>query len=155
MNVILFRADIQVSFNASFRGNGYLEVDRSQFSSEIDQQYTSAVVVFSTNKPNGLLLWWGQKSGEEFTGQDFIALAVVDGLVEYALRLDGEEVVIRNVDTPVDDGQRHIVLVKRADNTAILEVDRISDSGETRPTSKKEMHLPGNVFIGEFSDVTA
>ncbi|XP_030079844.1 basement membrane-specific heparan sulfate proteoglycan core protein isoform X5 [Drosophila hydei] len=145
---------IQVSFNASFRGNGYLEVDRSQFSSEIDQQYTSAVVVFSTNKPNGLLLWWGQKSGEEFTGQDFIALAVVDGLVEYALRLDGEEVVIRNVDTPVDDGQRHIVLVKRADNTAILEVDRISDSGETRPTSKKEMHLPGNVFIGGIPNIS-
>ncbi|KRF94153.1 uncharacterized protein Dmoj_GI15893, isoform F [Drosophila mojavensis] len=145
---------IQVSFNASFRGNGYLEVDRSQFSSEIDQQYTSAVVVFSTSKPNGLLLWWGQKSGEEFTGQDFIALAVVDGFVEYALRLDGEEVVIRNGDTPVDDGQRHIVLVKRADNTAILEVDRISDSGETRPTSKKEMHLPGNVFIGGIPNIS-
>ncbi|XP_030244905.1 basement membrane-specific heparan sulfate proteoglycan core protein-like [Drosophila navojoa] len=145
---------IQVSFNASFRGNGYLEVDRSQFSSEIDQQYTSAVVVFSTSKPNGLLLWWGQKSGEEFTGQDFIALAVVDGFVEYALRLDGEEVVIRNGDTPVDDGQRHIVIVKRADNTAILEVDRISDSGETRPTSKKEMHLPGNVFIGGIPNIS-
>ncbi|XP_070067065.1 basement membrane-specific heparan sulfate proteoglycan core protein isoform X29 [Drosophila virilis] len=146
---------IQVSFNASFRGNGYLELDRNQFSSQVDQQYTSAVVVFSTSKPNGLLLWWGQNAGEEFTGQDFIALAVVDGFVEYALRLDGEEVVIRNVDTPVDDGQRHIVLVKRADNTAILEVDRISDSGETRPTSKKEMHLPGNVYIGGIPDISS
>ncbi|KAM8721215.1 hypothetical protein ACLKA7_007133 [Drosophila subpalustris] len=145
---------IQVSFNASFRGNGYLELDRNQFSANVDQDYTSAVVVFSTSKPNGLLLWWGQPAGEEFTGQDFIALAVVDGYVEYAMRLDGEEAVIRNTDTPVDDGNRHIVIVKRVDNTAILEVDRLNYSDETRPTSRKEMHLPGNVFIGGIPDIS-
>ncbi|KAL7742848.1 hypothetical protein ACLKA6_012270 [Drosophila palustris] len=145
---------IQVSFNASFRGNGYLELDRNQFSANVDQDYTSAVVVFSTSKPNGLLLWWGQPAGEEFTGQDFIALAVVDGYVEYAMRLDGEEAVIRNTDTPVDDGNRHIVIVKRVDNTAILEVDRLTYSDETRPTSRKEMHLPGNVFIGGIPDIS-
>ncbi|KAH8387838.1 hypothetical protein KR093_009841, partial [Drosophila rubida] len=140
---------IQIGFNASFRGNGYLELDRSQFSADVDQEYTSVVVVFSTTKANGLLLWWGQEAGSEFTGQDFISLAVVDGLVEYELRLDGENAVIRNHDILVNDGNRHIVIVKRAENTAILEVDRISDSGETRPTGKKTMHLPGNVFIGK------
>ncbi|XP_062139238.1 basement membrane-specific heparan sulfate proteoglycan core protein isoform X17 [Drosophila sulfurigaster albostrigata] len=145
---------IQIGFNASFRGNGYLELDRKQFSEEVDQEFTSAVVVFSTNKPNGLLLWWGQEAGEEFTGQDFIALAVVDGYVEYALRLDGEEAVIRNSDTPVNDGNRHIVIVKRSASTAYLEVDRISDSGETRPTGKDTMHLPGNVFVGGIPDIS-
>ncbi|XP_051863586.1 basement membrane-specific heparan sulfate proteoglycan core protein isoform X17 [Drosophila albomicans] len=145
---------IQIGFNASFRGNGYLELDRKQFSEEVDQEFTSAVVVFSTNKPNGLLLWWGQEAGEEFTGQDFIALAVVDGYVEYALRLDGEEAVIRNSDTPVNDGNRHIVIVKRSASTAYLEVDRISDSGETRPTGKDTMHLPGNVFVGGIPEIS-
>lgn len=141
--------DIQIGFNASFRGNGYLEINRNQFSAEVEQQFTSAVVVFSTTQPNGLLLWWGQNAGEDFVGQDFIALAVVDGFVEFSLRLDGEEAVIRNSDTQVDDGNRHIVIVKRSENTAILEVDRILHSGETRPTAKKEMKLPGHVFIGE------
>ncbi|KPU74137.1 uncharacterized protein Dana_GF21948, isoform F [Drosophila ananassae] len=144
---------IQIGFNASFRGNGYLEINRNQFSAEVEQQFTSAVVLFSTTQPNGLLLWWGQKAGEDFVGQDFIALAVVDGYVEYSLRLDGEEAVIRNSDTRVDDGNRHIVIVKRNDNTAILEVDRILHSGETRPTSKKEMKLPGHVFIGGIPDI--
>ncbi|EDW00229.1 GH12750 [Drosophila grimshawi] len=139
---------IQVSFNASFRGNGYMELDRNQFNSEVDQQYTTAAILFSTSKPDGLLMWWGQQMGEEFTGQDFIALAVVEGYVELSLRLDGQEAMIRNSEKQVNDGHRHLVLVKRADNTAILEVDRISESVETRPTSKKEMHLPGNVLIG-------
>lgn len=107
------------------------------------------MVVFSTTKSNGLLLWWGQNAGEEFTGQDFIALAIVDGYIEYALRLNGEEAEIRNTDHPVNDGERHIVILRRADNTAMLEVDRLSTSGETRPTVRKQMHLPGNVFIGK------
>lgn len=141
--------DIQIGFNASFRGNGYLELDRNEFSTQIDQNFTTAVVVFSTTKSNGLLLWWGQKAGEEFTGQDFIALAIVDGYIEYALRLNGEEAEIRNTDHPVNDGERHIVILRRADNTAMLEVDRLSITGETRPTVRKQMHLPGNVFIGK------
>ncbi|XP_033239178.1 basement membrane-specific heparan sulfate proteoglycan core protein isoform X25 [Drosophila pseudoobscura] len=145
---------IQVGFNASFRGHGYLEINRNQFDAAVEQVFTSAAMVFSTSKPNGLLLWWGQVAGEEYVGQDFIALAVVDGYVEYSLRLNGEETVIKNSDTRVDDGQRHIVLVKRVENTAILEVDRISHSGETRPTGKKEMKLPGNVFIGGIPDIS-
>nr|XP_017095013.2 basement membrane-specific heparan sulfate proteoglycan core protein isoform X8 [Drosophila bipectinata] len=144
---------IQIGFNASFRGNGYLEINRNQFNADVEQQFTSAVVVFTTTEPNGLLLWWGQKAGVEYTGQDFIALAVVDGYVEFNLRLDGEEAVIRNSDTRVDDGNRHIVIVKRNENTAILEVDRILHSGETRPTAKKEMKLPGHVFIGGIPNI--
>jgi len=108
-------------------------------------------IVFTTNKPNGLLFWWGQEAGEEYTGQDFIAAAVVDGYVEYSMRLDGEEAVIRNSDIRVDNGERHIVIAKRDENTAILEVDRMLHSGETRPTSKKSMKLPGNVFVGKCS----
>ncbi|XP_068154728.1 basement membrane-specific heparan sulfate proteoglycan core protein [Drosophila tropicalis] len=144
---------IQVGYNASFQGNGYLEISRNQFDTSIEQAYTAATIVFSTSKPNGLLLWWGQKAGEEYTGQDFIAVAVVDGYVEYALRLDGEEAVIRNNDNRVDDGHRHIAIVKRTDNTAMLEVDRITHSSETRPTIKKEITLPGNVFIGGIPDI--
>lgn len=128
-----------------------MEINRTQFDPALEQEYSSVAIVFTTTKANGLLVWWGQQAGEEYTGQDFLAVAVVDGYVEYSLRLDGEEAVIRNSDTRVDDGARHIVIAKRVDNTAMLEVDRILHSGETRPTSKKMMKLPGNVFIGKGS----
>lgn len=107
------------------------------------------MVVFSTTQSNGLLFWWGQKAGEDYNGGDFIAVAIVDGYIEYNLRLNGEETEIRNTDHPVNDGNRHIVILRREDNTAMLEVDNLSTSGETRPTIRKEMHLPGNVFIGK------
>ncbi|XP_039152495.1 basement membrane-specific heparan sulfate proteoglycan core protein isoform X13 [Drosophila simulans] len=144
---------LQLGFNASFRGDGYVELNRSHFQPALEQSYTSMGIVFTTNKPNGLLFWWGQEAGEEYTGQDFIAAAVVDGYVEYSMRLDGEEAVIRNSDIRVDNGERHIVIAKRDENTAILEVDRMLHSGETRPTSKKSMKLPGNVFVGGAPDL--
>lgn len=142
--------DVTIEFNANFRGNGYLELDRSQFSEDVEQKYSFAAMVFSTTEPNGLLLWWGQEKGQEYNGQDFMALAIVDGIVEFSLRLNNEETVIRNPTKKVDDGRRHIVIIKRTDNTAILELDHILDAGETRPTIKETMSLPGNVFIGKF-----
>jgi len=138
-----------LGFNASFRGDGYVELNRSHFQPAVEQSYSSIGIVFTTNKPNGLLFWWGQEAGAEFTGQDFIAAAVVDGYVEYSMRLDGEEAVIRNSDIRVDNGERHIVIAKRDENTAMLEVDQILDTGDTRPTLNKAMKLPGNVFVGE------
>ncbi|XP_037895157.1 basement membrane-specific heparan sulfate proteoglycan core protein isoform X24 [Glossina fuscipes] len=144
---------ILLKFDANFRGNGYLELDRSQFNDETNQKYSFAAMVFSTSDPDGLLLWWGQPKGETYTGQDFMALALVDGIVEFAFRLNGEEAVIRNPDKRVDDGHRHIVLVKRTDNTAILELDHVLYADETRPTGKNTMSLPGHVFIGGAPDL--
>ncbi|XP_070074540.1 basement membrane-specific heparan sulfate proteoglycan core protein isoform X24 [Drosophila takahashii] len=146
---------LQLSFNASFRGDGYVELNRSHFQPALEQTYSHIGIVFTTNKPNGLLFWWGQEAGEEYTGQDFIAAAVVDGYVEYSMRLDGEEAVIRNSDIRVDNGERHIVIAKRDENTAMLELDQILDTGDTRPTINKAMKLPGNVFVGGAPDVAA
>lgn len=138
-----------MKFNANFHGNGYLELDRNQFSEETEQKYSFAAMVFSTTEPNGLLMWWGQPKGETFNGQDYMALALVDGIVEFSFRLNGEETVIRTPDKRVDDGHRHIVLIKRTDNTAILELDHVLYADETRPTGKNTMSLPGHVFIGK------
>ncbi|XP_039962560.1 basement membrane-specific heparan sulfate proteoglycan core protein isoform X6 [Bactrocera tryoni] len=144
---------ISLVYDANFHGNGYLEINRDQFNSDVEQKYSFAAMVFSTTDPNGLLLWWGQKKDEEYTGQDFMALAIVDGTVEFSFRLNGEETVIRNPDKRIDDGGRHIVLIKRTDNTAVLELDHLLDAGETRPTGKDQMNLPGHVFIGGTPDV--
>lgn len=143
--------DITLQFDANFHGNGYLELNRSQFDESVEQKYSFAAMVFSTSDPNGLLLWWGQQKGESYNGQDFMALAIVDGIVEFAFRLNGQEAVLRNPDKRVDDGRRHIVLIKRTDNTAILELDHVLYADETRPTGKNTMTLPGHVFIGMIS----
>lgn len=147
--IFLHFIDISLVYDANFHGNGYLEINRNQFNTDVDQKYSFAAMVFSTTDPNGLLLWWGQKKEEEYTGQDFMALAIVDGTVEFSFRLNGEETVIRNPDKRIDDGGRHIVLIKRTDNTAVLELDHLLDAGETRPTGKDQMNLPGHVFIGK------
>ncbi|XP_061400156.1 basement membrane-specific heparan sulfate proteoglycan core protein-like [Musca vetustissima] len=139
---------ISLQFDANFHGNGYLELNRSQFDEQVEQKFSSAAMVFSTTAPDGLLLWWGQPKGEAYTGQDFMAVAIVDGIAEFAFRLNGEEKVIRNPDKRVDDGIRHILLIKRTDNTAILELDHILYADETKDTGKDTMSLPGHVFIG-------
>ncbi|XP_055844274.1 basement membrane-specific heparan sulfate proteoglycan core protein isoform X29 [Episyrphus balteatus] len=144
---------VEIGYNANFRGNGYLELDRNIFGQEIEHQTSFVAIVFSTMEPNGLLLWWGQKKGEEYNNQDFMALAVVDGIMEFSFRLDGEESTIRSTFTKVDDGKRHIVILKRDENQASLELNHIVQVGESRPTGKNVMSLPGNLFIGGAPDL--
>ncbi|XP_037811627.1 basement membrane-specific heparan sulfate proteoglycan core protein-like isoform X4 [Lucilia sericata] len=146
---------ITLQFDANFHGNGYLELNRSQFDENIEQKYSFAAMVFSTSEPNGLLLWWGQAKGEAFNNQDYMALAITGGYVEFKFRLNGEEGVVRNPDKRVDDGQRHIVLIKRTDNTAILELDHLLYTAEATPTGKNTMSLPGHVFIGGAPDLVS
>lgn len=106
-------------------------------------------VLFSTTHPNGLLVWYGQNKNEQYNGQDFIALAIVDGFLEYSFRLNSEEAMIKNIYSKVDDGTRHVAIIKRQGNHAGLELDGLSLYGESRPTTKKESYLPGHLFIGK------
>lgn len=106
-------------------------------------------VLFATKQSNGLILWYGQNRGEAFHGQDFIALALNDGYLEFAFRLNNEETIVRNTFVRANDGARHIAVVKRNGNLATLELDTLQSFGESRPTAKDESYLPGNLFIGE------
>lgn len=111
-------------------------------------------LLFSTNKPNGLLVWYGQNKGVAYSGQDFIALAIVDGYLEFSLRLDGEETTVKNSNTRVDDGARHIAVLQRNGNRAALELDNFSVYGETAEASRNYTYLPGNIFIGKNFDIS-
>lgn len=109
--------------------------------------------MFSTKQSNGLLLWYGQERGHAFNGEDFLALAIVDGGLEFSFRLDGEESSIRHYETRVNQNQRHTAVMKRTGNQASLELDGLTVYGETRPTVKKDMELPGHVFLGGAPDI--
>lgn len=147
--MILFVVGAPVEFSTSYKGNGYVELNSSLISTNTTAKDILVAVLFSTTQPNGLLLWYGQSKGEPFHGQDFIALAINDGYLEMAFRLDNEEQIVKNTFVRVNDGARHIGVVKRYGNLATLELDTMQTFSESRPTDRNESYLPGNLFIGK------
>lgn len=139
---------VALETSAQFRGNGYLELDRNTVANSSSQLISGIAVLFSTRQPNGILLWYGQSKGKAFNGEDFLSLAVNDGILEFSFRLDGEESFVRHHGIRVDGNQRHVAIIKRKENQASLELDGLTEYGETRPTGKKEMILPGHIFLG-------
>jgi hypothetical protein len=144
---------VQIETSAAFKGNGYLELDRKTIANASSQLASGLALMFSTKSPNGLLFWYGQSRGRAFNGEDFLALAVNDGLLEFHFRLDGEESSVRHSGIRVDGNTRHIAILKRTGNQASLELDGLTEYGETRPTIKKNMELPGHVFLGGAPDM--
>lgn len=138
-----------IDFATHYKGSGYTELNRSALVNSPRLADILLAFMFSTTAPNGLIAWYGQNKGEAYSGQDFIALAVVDGFLEFALRLDGEETVVKNSNTPVNDGKHHTAALIRAGNHATLELDNLSTYGETKLTGQLESYLPGNIFMGE------
>lgn len=139
---------LNLNINCHFKGNSYLELDRTTIANSTSQLTSGAAVLFSTGNPNGLLLWYGQNKGHVFKGEDFMALAIVDGWLEFGFRLNGEESSIKYMEMRVDTNARHVAIFKRNGNQASLELDGFTVYGETLPSEKKEMILPGHVFLG-------
>lgn len=138
-----------IEFATHYQGEGYTELNRSALVKSPTESDILLEFMFSTTAPNGLIAWYGQDKGEAYNGQDFIALAVVDGFLEFALRLDGEETVVKNLNTPVNDGAHHTAALIRIGNHATLELDNLSTYGETTETGQLVSNLPGNIFIGK------
>lgn len=140
---------VNLQQTASFKGNGYLELDRDAIANSSHQLTGGLAVLFSTKQPNGLIIWYGQNRSNAFSDDDFLALAVTDGILELRCRLNGEEAHIQHMGIRVDTNQRHIAIIKRRENQFSLELDGLNEYGEIRPTERKEMILPGHVLLGE------
>ena len=143
-------SDKGAEISADFKGNGYLELNRSKIDSSQSLNSGGVAVLFSTENPNGLLFWHGQPKGETFNGTDFFSLAIINGIVELTVRLDNEQMVIKHRHYRVDNGERHVAFVKYSGNKASLELDGVTKHGETRLTDMGEMILPGHVFLGNY-----
>lgn len=142
-----------IEFSAQYNGNSYIELNRSSLLKSSDERDVLIAVLFSTTSPNGLLVWYGQDKHQSYAGQDFIALAIVDGYVEISFRLNSEEAGKRYPNKRVDDGARHIAIIKRVGHQATLELDNQPVQVESRPTDRDVSHLPGNVFLGGAPDM--
>ncbi|EAA44666.5 AGAP003656-PA [Anopheles gambiae str. PEST] len=136
-----------------FSGNGFIEVSPKAFKHSESQITTEFAIMFSAYEPNGLLIWYGQRNGEEFLGNDYVALSLSNGYVELTIRMDGQESYVRNSDVYVVDNERHVALVRRERNQFHLQVDSLTVHGETRPTGKQTMEIPGSFYVGGVPDV--
>lgn len=141
----IFNCENIIERSCGFQGDGYLELDRTAIAESSSQTSNGLAIWFSVSKPNGLIFWYGQDKEVEFDGEDFMALAVVDGLLEFVFRMDGEETVIRH---ELELDTRHVAIIKRNGNQASVELDGNTEYSETRPTARKSMFLPGNIFLG-------
>ncbi|XP_031632044.1 pikachurin-like, partial [Contarinia nasturtii] len=133
-----------ITFSSQYRGTGFIELRRSAQLIAYSQNTMSLGISFSTKEPNGLLMWIGQIKGIAYNGQDFIALAVVNGLLELTFHLSGQTSFVRS-DTRVDNGVFHVAILERRSNRFTLKLDYLSFNGETIYGNH---NLLGNIFIG-------
>ncbi|XP_055550380.1 basement membrane-specific heparan sulfate proteoglycan core protein-like isoform X2 [Wyeomyia smithii] len=141
------------NIGSQFTGNSFLELNPKSLVDGYNQYETKLAVMISTKSYNGMILWYGQRNEDNFSGNDYISLSVQEGFLEFGMRLDGEESILRNNDVFVADGEQHIAVITREANRNRLEVDHFPSHGETRPTGKQEIYLPGNIYIGGAPDL--
>lgn len=135
-----------IKFASRFRGNGYIELNRSIFALEPDDRHFIEFVL-STSEPNGLLFWWGQKTGEAYDGQDFIALAAVDGFLKCTVRMAGRETEM--LGQRIDDGERHVVIFAQSGENIRIQVDNFQVTKTMMRSIEDNYNWPGNIFIGK------
>lgn len=133
---------------SNYKGDSYIEFNSSSVVGAPFQSILSFGMVFRTSEPNGLLIWYGQNIGEPYDGQDFMALAVVDGYLEFTLQLDGQETIIKS-ENRVDDGKLQQVAIKRDGKEATLQVGWSNISSKAIESLRNFSYLPGNIFIGK------
>lgn len=73
---------------------------------------------------------------------------VVDGYLQFSFELGSRPGVIRSRER-VDDGARHSAVIKRAEKTGSIELDRsLSEIGESQGLLT-QLNTDGNIYVGE------
>ena len=141
-----------VAEEAYFRGESYVEIDKSLLPHTAVTVPEFISVEFSTMEANGVLLWHGQKPETDGRGLDFVALAVVDGRLEFSFEL-GSGVARIVTDVRVDDGRRHRVMARRTGLEGTLELDGVFEAhGRTPDSNHNMLNTKGNIYVGGLPD---
>jgi len=78
-----------------------------------------------------------------------ILIAVVDGILEFSYELGSGPAVIQTAeDVRVDDGKRHHVVLRRQASDGSIELDSITEFGESQGVLKM-LNTRGNIYIGK------
>ena len=105
-----------------FRGSSYVELSRSLLPHNSTEGAETILLMFSTERPDGLLLYQGQEETAG-NGGDFLAIALQGGRVQLQYELGGGPANITLMDRRVDDGNLHKLEVRRTGRTASLTLE--------------------------------
>nr|CAD7392246.1 unnamed protein product [Timema cristinae] len=132
----------------SFHKNGYLELKNSTLPHSSTTENEIINIEFSTTDQNGLIFWHGQAPETDGKGQDYLALAVVDGFLEFSYELGSGPAQIQINNVRVDDGKRHQVVLKRQASDGSINLDsNYTEFGESGGILKM-LNTRGNIYIG-------
>ena len=137
----------EFSTEVSFQGDGYVELSNSLLPHKSATDHEVINIEFSTTEANGLIFWHGQTPDTDGKTQDYVALAVVDGVLEYSFELGSGPAQIRT-NMRVDDGKRHNVVLKRQASDGSIELDSDTQFGESQGILKM-LNTRGNIYIGK------
>ncbi|XP_069692113.1 basement membrane-specific heparan sulfate proteoglycan core protein isoform X26 [Periplaneta americana] len=143
----------EFSSEVSFQGDGYIELSNSLLPHKSPTENEVITIEFSTTEPNGLIFWHGQTPDTDGrTQQDYVALAVVNGVLEFSFELgSGPAQIQTSANARVDDGKRHHVVLKRQASDGSIELDSITEFGESHGVLKM-LNTRGNIYIGGLPD---
>uniref|UniRef100_A0A8R1XQU3 Uncharacterized protein n=1 Tax=Onchocerca volvulus TaxID=6282 RepID=A0A8R1XQU3_ONCVO len=82
---------------------------------------TNIDFLMRTNKPNGTLLYLGEKKGDDIG--TFIALEILNGFLNIRTRLGGKKVFSKNTPNRIDDNKVHLISLIRDRNNFSVTVD--------------------------------
>ncbi|XP_024936745.1 basement membrane-specific heparan sulfate proteoglycan core protein [Cephus cinctus] len=139
----------EISYDVAFKGDGWLELDKSIMTDEEEREVFGFEI--STNKSNGLIMWHGQ-TPDDFNPDDYIALAVVNGYVEYQYNLGSGPAVIRVAAQRVDDGQRHRIILKRQGSDGSIELNGEHTESGVSDGLQQVLNTRGSVYLGGVPD---
>ncbi|XP_044579343.1 basement membrane-specific heparan sulfate proteoglycan core protein isoform X2 [Cotesia glomerata] len=140
---------IEIAYDVSFRGDGWLELDHSVMTH--DEQSEVIGFEISTNKSNGLIMWHGQ-TPNNLNPDDYVALAVIDGYIEYQYNLGSGPAVMRVPTQRVDDGERHRIILKRHGADGSIELNGDHTEIGVSDGLQKTLNTRGNVYLGGVPD---
>lgn len=135
---------------ALFEGDGYVALSQlllPRGSHSSINETEEITITFMTVKSDGLLIFQGQKPHTDGKGQDYLALAIVDGYLEFSYELGSGASEIRS-SVKVDDGKPHTAKIKRTGSYGILSVDHIDYQEGYSKGTLRQLNTDGDIYIG-------
>ena len=128
---------VEIGAEVGLRGNGYLELPRSLLPHRTSDQVM--VLFFTTDQPDGLLVWQGQ---DELVGNggDYLCLVLAGGYPRLHYELGGGPANLTLLHR-VDDGNLHKIEVKRKGRRGEMVLDDTATVTGTSQVSCPQQQL--------------
>ncbi|KAK3917428.1 Pikachurin [Frankliniella fusca] len=153
--------------SAGFSGNGHIHFTDMETVRRSLSDTLRVNMRLRTTSSSGLVLWLGRRPEDDDEevravhqrhgvhpsfGNDFLAVAVHDGLVHLRLDLGSGELFLGYNLTRVDDGKWHRINVNRRGQEATISVDNGPAFGRTAPGRLRQLNANTGLYVGGAPD---